>query len=86
MNTFAYAPDVTVTPTDGGLVLLHGRTGRYWQVNGTAAAVLDQLGQGRTVDEVVTALCTGHPESLAQLRSDVARFLDAMRAARLVIA
>ncbi|MFD0392114.1 PqqD family peptide modification chaperone [Streptomyces nogalater] len=37
---------MTTVATDDGLVLLDERGGRYWQLNTTAAAILEHLARG----------------------------------------
>jgi len=79
---FALAPHVTATPTEHGVVLLDERTGRYWQMNDTAALVLRCLLDGGTVESAVTALRTRFPDAGDQLTQDVTALVDALRAAK----
>lgn len=82
--TFSLASHVTSTETDTGMVLLDGRTGRYWQLNDTGALVLRCLLAGGTVASAASALRTrfsGAPEAAT---ADVEKLVDALRAAKMV--
>lgn len=82
--TIVLARHVSVTDTDSGMVLLDQKSGRYWQLNGTAAAVLRGLAQGREPAEVTRALAQLHPDQADRVAADVAVFLDSLRTAKLV--
>ncbi|MGW7818629.1 lasso peptide biosynthesis PqqD family chaperone [Streptomyces puniciscabiei] len=77
-------PDVATADTDGGVVLLHQRTGRYWQLNASGAYVLRSLLEGNTVDQVASALSRRHKIAEEQACRDVARLAEQLRAARLL--
>jgi hypothetical protein len=80
---FTLDPHVTVTETADGAVLLHGRTGRYWQVNGTAAEVLRCVLDGDTTEHAVADLQARYPEAADLVAGDVHRLLAALRDAEL---
>ncbi|MCP2343808.1 lasso peptide biosynthesis PqqD family chaperone [Actinomadura rupiterrae] len=61
-------------PEDGdrpAAVLLDGRTGEYWQLNGTAHLILRTLLDGASRTDTARALGTAHPEAAARADSDV---------------
>ncbi|WP_461296651.1 lasso peptide biosynthesis PqqD family chaperone [Streptomyces harbinensis] len=80
------APHVYATATDHGLVLLDERSGRYWQLNGTGAAVVRLLEEGKTPGEAAAALQRRYPDRADRVSSDVDQLLSALRRAGLVIA
>ncbi|MFI1332151.1 lasso peptide biosynthesis PqqD family chaperone [Streptomyces sp. NPDC020845] len=84
--TFSLATHVTVTDTEHGVVLLDENTGRYWQMNRTAAVVLRCLHEGGTTATAISELVDSFPD-LPDVRTrvteDVHRLLDALRAAEL---
>ncbi|MFI2611234.1 lasso peptide biosynthesis PqqD family chaperone [Kitasatospora sp. NPDC018619] len=77
-------PDVTLTPTDDGAVLLDERSGRYYQLNRTGLLVLRALLEGRTAEEAAAGLAARHPVTADRARSDVERLHRSLRTAGLV--
>ena len=75
---------VLSTDTDDGMVLLCEHTGRYWQLNATAASILRALLRGSSVDHVAHGLVQRHRISPARARSDVQALAERMRAAGLI--
>ncbi|SEG85541.1 Coenzyme PQQ synthesis protein D (PqqD) [Thermomonospora echinospora] len=65
------SPDVIVTETDTGTVLLDERTGRYWTLNPTGGAVLRLLVDGRTPEEAAGELARRHPAFADRIAQDV---------------
>jgi hypothetical protein len=82
---FRLRPDVLATDTDDGLVLLDGRSGRYWEVNGTGAATLRGLLGGDSADLVAETLTAHYGVPLNQATADVTAFIHALRGAGLVL-
>lgn len=80
------APDLTATDTDGGMVLLDQRTGRYWMLNHTGAATLRLALDGKSPDEVAAALTVNCPDDAPRALVDVRTLIDSLRKARLVVA
>ncbi|MEU3567606.1 lasso peptide biosynthesis PqqD family chaperone [Kitasatospora sp. NPDC036755] len=78
------SPDVTLTATEDGAVLLHERTGRYYQLNRTGLLILRALLDGRTTDEIATDLGRRHPVTAERARSDARRLHEDLRTAGLV--
>ncbi|MFE7588831.1 lasso peptide biosynthesis PqqD family chaperone [Kitasatospora sp. NPDC057512] len=77
-------PDVTLTPTDDGAVLLDERSGRYFQLNRTALLVLRSLLDGRTAEEAAADLGARYPVTADRARADVERLHETLRTAGLV--
>jgi hypothetical protein len=76
--------DVTTVDTDDGLVLLHERTGRYWQLNTTGTRVLRQLLDGRSAEDIARGMADRHGIDTDTARRDVQVVLARLRAANLV--
>lgn len=79
-----FRSDISTTDTDYGTVLLDERSGRYWQLNGTGALVVQILRDGGTQAEAVTALVGQFEVDESQANADVAALLDGLRSAGLV--
>ncbi|WP_346176089.1 lasso peptide biosynthesis PqqD family chaperone [Streptomyces cuspidosporus] len=76
--------DVSMAETDDGAVLLHQRTGRYWQLNPTGVFVLKTLLDGRTDEQAADRLAARHRLDTADARRDVSRLVSQLRAAHLL--
>jgi Coenzyme PQQ synthesis protein D (PqqD) len=81
---FRLFPDVAVTDTDDGLVLLDQRTGRYWQLNSTGAAVLRCLLDGQSTEGAVAELTARYQVEGDKAMNDVVTLSDELRTARLL--
>ncbi|RZS33979.1 coenzyme PQQ synthesis protein D (PqqD) [Herbihabitans rhizosphaerae] len=84
--TIALSPHVLATETEGGLVLLDERAGKYWQLNGSGATTLRLLLDGRSAEQVADELTKGDPGAVPRAVADVRALVDSLRAARLVVA
>ncbi|WP_242911014.1 lasso peptide biosynthesis PqqD family chaperone [Actinomadura terrae] len=78
-------PDVTLTDTGQGLVLLNERTGRYWSLNGTGRAVLLMLADGATPEEAVDSLTRQHPDFADRITSDVEALIKSLLAEKVLL-
>ncbi|TGA99094.1 lasso peptide biosynthesis PqqD family chaperone [Streptomyces sp. MZ04] len=79
-------PGVCTTDTPDGMVLLDEVTGRYWQLNRTAALVLRSLIDGREPPDTARALRDAYPKLTAERAdADTASITDELLAARLVV-
>ncbi len=78
--------DVTACPTEDGMVLLDERTGHYWQLNTTGAAVLQALLDGAAPEHITDRLATARPVSRQRAAADVTALLEALTRAKLVSA
>ncbi|WJV44469.1 lasso peptide biosynthesis PqqD family chaperone [Streptomyces flavofungini] len=83
--TLTLHPDVSLAETDDGAVLLHQRTGRYWQLNPTGVLVLRNLLDGRSHDQAAQELATRHRAAPDAAQRDVTRLVESLREARLVV-
>jgi hypothetical protein len=75
---------VSMAPTDHGLVLLDGSTGRYWQLNTTAAQILQALIDGTDTDTLTTQLSATYQITREKAATDVTALLTHLHTARLV--
>jgi hypothetical protein len=69
-------PDVVTTDTDDGMVLLHQRTGRYWQLNTTGASVLRRLLDGHTPEEIARGIAGRHGVAINRVQHDIAQTIE----------
>ncbi|MBO8185187.1 lasso peptide biosynthesis PqqD family chaperone [Streptomyces spirodelae] len=76
--------DVTTCETDDGLVLLDARSGRYWQLNATGAAILRASLNGATPQQIAARLATRQPVTTEQATRDVQALIEQLEQARLV--
>ncbi|MCA6091107.1 lasso peptide biosynthesis PqqD family chaperone [Streptomyces sp. SCA3-4] len=84
--TLVLQPWVSTTRAEHGMVLLNEATGRYWQLNGTAALVLGTLLDGAPQQEAARRLAERYPHVDAeQAAHDVATLVASLRRARLVM-
>lgn len=77
-------PSVTAVPTEFGQVLLDRRKGRYFHLNGTAAAIADSLRSGRSIDDTAREIASRYEIDCATARTDVATVDTRLREAGLL--
>ncbi|SFQ48817.1 Coenzyme PQQ synthesis protein D (PqqD) [Amycolatopsis arida] len=77
-------PDVSLTDTEYGTVLLDERSGRYWQLNPTATVVVRTLLDGGDAEAAVSALAGEYAVAEDRARNDVTSLVDGLRSAGLV--
>ncbi len=82
--TYALPPDVIATRTEDGMVLLQETTGRYWMLNGTGAAVVQLLRDGKTVLAIVEELSSRFGQDPERVAADVRALLEQLGKAKLV--
>lgn len=80
----ALDPDVCLAETDDGAVLLHQRTGRYWQLNRTGVQVLHRLNEGWAAERIAAEVAGRHRIDTRTAHRDVTRLIDALNSARLL--
>lgn len=78
-------PDVVMAETDDGAVLLHQRTGRYWQLNRTGVLVLNSLLDDESDERAAQALVERHHIVPAHAHRDVSAVVAQLRAAELLL-
>ncbi|MGH3242038.1 MAG: lasso peptide biosynthesis PqqD family chaperone [Spirillospora sp.] len=78
------ARHVSLTETEDGMVLLDERGGRYFQLNGTGAAVVRMLAEAATVEDVIARLTRDHPAHAERVPADVQALMSSLRAAGLI--
>lgn len=78
-------PDVSVTTTTVGIVLLDERSGRYWQLNRSGSVTLRTLLEGGTLSQAVQQLSGSYGIIPERAAADIGVLLDVLRHARLVI-
>ncbi|MFI5617608.1 lasso peptide biosynthesis PqqD family chaperone [Streptomyces sp. NPDC051567] len=73
-------------PTEDGMVLLDQRSGTYWQLNTTGAAVLRALLDGATAEEITEGLVRSRPVARERAAADVETLIGGLTRAGLVTA
>ncbi|MFF7634891.1 lasso peptide biosynthesis PqqD family chaperone [Kitasatospora sp. NPDC008050] len=84
--TFKLHPEVSTADTEYGIVLLDGRDGRYFQLNGTAAAAFQALLDGGTVEQAAERLTASFDVQLDRARQDVEQLVAKLVAVKVVAA
>lgn len=77
-------PYVSSSDTEGGAVLLDELTGRYWQLNGSGALVLQAMLDGATERTATELLISRYQVTDDQAAEDVATLIKSLREARVV--
>jgi Coenzyme PQQ synthesis protein D (PqqD) len=75
---------VSSADTDYGIVLLDEDSGRYWNLNPTAAQALQTLLDGGTADQAAQALTERYAVDAGAAHRDVRELLDGLEAAGLL--
>ncbi|GHJ37486.1 lasso peptide biosynthesis PqqD family chaperone [Streptomyces sp. TS71-3] len=78
-------PHVSAVATAGGMVLWDRATGRYWQLNASAALVVRTLLDGANPEEAAGHLAATHPPAAPHAKQDVAGLLAQLHSARLAV-
>lgn len=81
---FTLARHTAMTETAQGMVLLDERTGRYWQLNTTGAAVVKILLDGGSPQQAAAMLAARHPAAAERVAADVDRLVQALHQAQVV--
>ncbi|MBT2387349.1 lasso peptide biosynthesis PqqD family chaperone [Streptomyces sp. ISL-11] len=77
---------MSATDTEDGMVLLDEATGRYWQLNGTAAVILRALLDGASPRQTAHRLSERYPAlTTERTTTDVASLIHSLCTARLVM-
>lgn len=77
-------PGVYEAETEYGIVLLDGDSGRYYDLNGSGALVLQTLLSGGTAGQAAQALTKEYAVSLDEATKDVEDLLTHLRTTRMV--
>ena len=80
--SFALAPEISLTETEHGMVLLDGRDGRYLMLNATGSLILRQLLGGATPDATAADLRRRFPAAADQVAGDVEDLLRMLDTAK----
>jgi predicted Rdx family selenoprotein len=78
--------DVSLSDTDDGTVLLHQRTGRYWQLNVTGSLVLRRLLDGDSAEGIAADLAVEHDIDPQRAAQDVDAVIRQLQTAELTAA
>jgi hypothetical protein len=75
---------VSTVDTADGLVLLDGRSGKYYQLNSSGAIVLRALLEDGSAEAAVRTLCERFPHQTDRIATDVAAVVKHLRTVGLI--
>lgn len=81
--TVLLRPTVSAIESDGVLVILDQRSGRYWQLNRTGTLAMRELLAGATAQEAARKLAAESNIPCEQATADIAALLRQLSAAKL---
>ncbi|MEU3602706.1 lasso peptide biosynthesis PqqD family chaperone [Streptomyces sp. NPDC006798] len=84
MSDIALSPFVTMVESEDGMVFLHEKTGRYWQLNGTGSEIVQLLLGGETAESTAALIREKYPEAAEQAAADVDALIHRLRDAKLL--
>lgn len=77
-------PGIEVVASDDGQVVLDTRRGVYWHLNDAAIALLQHLGEGKSLDEHVAGVAQRTGADQARVRADYLYLVDELRHEKLI--
>lgn len=77
-------PDVSVCELEQHTVVLNERTGKYWQLNESGAAMLTALLGGASAEEVADRIASVRPVDAERALADVRALMDSLAGADLI--
>lgn len=77
-------PGLSIVQVDDGKVILNTKRGVYWHLNQAAIKLIEELGRGRTFNDLIHQIVreTGADED--RVRSDHLALIDELRRAKLI--
>ncbi|MFE9585111.1 lasso peptide biosynthesis PqqD family chaperone [Streptomyces microflavus] len=75
---------MSIVETADGAVLLHQRTGLYWQLNSVGLHVVQGLVRGGSVEQVAEDLSRRYEVQMEQAEADIASVLQQLSEADLI--
>ncbi len=82
---FRVADHVSLTPTDGGAVLLDAKKSRYWQLNSTGARIVELVEEGKPGSSIARILSDELDAPIARIETDVESLVSSLLKARLIV-
>jgi hypothetical protein len=76
---FRLRPEISVAQTDYGMVLLDGRSGEYWQLNDTAALIVQRLLDGHSPADVAQFLTSEYEVERTDAERDIAALVTSLK-------
>ena len=83
-TTLQRDPEVPSTEIDGDIVLMNSRTGNYYSLGGSAAAIWKTLENATNLDTVCVSLTSQYAVEEEVCRADVSEFVESLLSHRLV--
>lgn len=75
---------LSIVEVEDGRVLLDTRRGVYWHLNRQAVRMLEELGRGRTLDDLVGQIVRETGADEERVRADHLALIDELRRAKLI--
>ena len=82
--TYTLSPDAACAPVEGGAVVLHMGTKRYFSLNETGAGIWRMLEDGVALSEIPARLATSYEIDVDAARMALTRLLDELAAEELI--
>ncbi|ATL68801.1 lasso peptide biosynthesis PqqD family chaperone [Nocardia terpenica] len=78
-------PDLVMTETDSGAVLLDQRTGQYWQLNETGAHTLRKLIRGTPAQDIAADFARRYGIAVTDAAADIAAVVERLTTTGLMV-
>ncbi|MER7210026.1 PqqD family peptide modification chaperone [Streptosporangium sp. NPDC000239] len=75
---------LSIVEVEDGKVILDTRRGVYWHLNQTAITMVEELGRGRALDDLVGQIARETGADAERVRSDHLALFDELRRAKLI--
>ncbi|WP_214821065.1 MULTISPECIES: lasso peptide biosynthesis PqqD family chaperone [unclassified Exiguobacterium] len=84
-TTVKQNPNMLTTPMDGEIVMMSIKHGKYYSIGKTGVAIWEEVGEGRTVQEIVSRLCERYEVDTDVCMRDVIAFVEQMASKEIVL-
>ena len=85
MRKLVVSPDAAAAEVEGGAVILHMSTKRYYSLNRSGVAIWSLLEKGAAPEHIVDAIADRYEIPLQTARGAVGRLIEELRAESLLI-
>lgn len=85
MRRLVVSPEAAAAEVDGGAVILHMTTKRYYSLNRSGVAIWTLLEKGEAPERIVDAIAARYAISLETARGAVGRLIEELRKESLLI-
>ena len=85
MRRLVVSPEAAAAEVDGGAVILHMSTKRYYSLNRSGVAIWSLLEKGEAPERIVDAIAKRYEISVETARGAVGRLIEELRAESLLV-